>query len=134
MLGDFSRFGKSTWRFGSSHVPLIVAGPEVTENVTTDALCDLTDITATILDFADCDPLPDMTGRSLRSLLSGGTDTHRGYVRSALGDWSMVFDGRYKLVTQDGSTPMLFDLEADPHEERDVAAKEPGVVDRLAAM
>lgn len=46
-----------------------------------------------------------------------------------------VDDGRYKLVryvaTKDGRSELLFDLEADPEERRDLLAERPEIADRL---
>ena len=132
MLGDFNRFGKNTWRYGSAHIPLIVAGPGVREGVVSDALVDLTDLTATMLDYSNCPALPNMDGRSLKELLEGRTEGHRDVVRSGLGDWKMVYDGRYKLVTGDGDSPLLFDRREDFHERRDISGGKPDIAARLA--
>ena len=131
MLGDFDRFGKNTWRHGSAHVPLIIAGPGVAEGVVTDALADLTDVTATILDYSGCAPLAGMSGCSLKGLLEGQTYTHRDVVRSALGEWKTVYDGRFKRVDGDGESPLLFDRQDDPQEERNIAASHPDILARL---
>ena len=116
MLGDFDRFGKNIWRYASAHVPLIIGGPGIKTGIATDALVDLTDITATILDYAGCEVLPEMYGRSLRPILEGKTDSHRDVVLSGLDGWKMAYDGRYKLVEEEGESPKLFDRRGDPHE------------------
>ncbi len=133
MLGDFNRFGKKTWRYGSAHVPLIIAAPGVRAGTVTDALTDLTDITATILEYAGCAPLPEMSGRSLKGLMEGRTGGRREVVRSALDGWRMVYDGRYKLVVGDGEASALFDRSVDPHEEHDIGRDNPSVVRRLSS-
>lgn len=134
MLGDFDRFGKNTWRYGSAHVPLIIAGPGIGKGVVTDALTDLTDITATILDYTESTPLPNMTGCSLRDLLEGRSDSHREVVRSGLGEWEMIYDGRYKRVDGDGESPLLFDRADDPHEQRNIASDHPDIAARLRSL
>ena len=86
----------------------------------------------------------------MHPLLEGKTKKHRDFVRSGLGSWRMVFDGRYKLVRgfdaaevraarliSGGSKevpPMLFDLEADPMENSDIAGNAPDVVARLSGL
>ena len=78
--------------------------------------------------------MPDMDARSLRPLLDGSTSTHRDYVVSGLDDWRLIFDGRYKLVVGWEDSPMLFDTVEDPWEDVNIAADEPEIVTRLAAL
>jgi arylsulfatase A-like enzyme len=125
-------------------VPLVVAGPGVQPGGASDALVSMHDLAATFLDVAGRPPLPGMDSRSLRPLLSGATQRHRPHVRSGLDDWRMVFDGRHKLVRQipagaSGTPPAgpsmrLFDLQDDPWETHDLAARLPEEVARLAPL
>jgi arylsulfatase len=150
MLGDHGRWGKSIYYQPAVGVPLAVAGPGIRAGAMSDALVSLHDLTATFLDFAGLPPLPGMDSRSLRPVLSGEARLHRSHVRSGLGAWRMVFDGRYKLVrgAPDGdagpaqSGPgqpgrgqlRLFDLAEDPGETRDLAPQRPEEVDRLVPL
>ena len=144
MLGDHGRWGKSIAYQPSVGVPLVLAGPGVQAGVASDALVSMHDLTATFLDVAGRPPLPGMDSRSLRPLLSGAAQRHRPHVRSGLGDWRMVSDGRHKLVRQtpegaagtpDGAPSMrLFDLQDDPWETRDLGARRPEEVARLAPL
>jgi arylsulfatase A-like enzyme len=100
------------------------------------------DLTATFLDYAGVTRPDDTDSRSLRAYLEGRTEAHREFVSSALGQWQMAFDGRYKLIrgftpgqfwppnissttfVEPSPTPlMLFDLENDPAERFNLAAK-----------
>ena len=135
MLGDHSRWGKSTWRTPSSGVPLIVAGPGVAQGAVSDALVSLHDLAATFLDYAAAPPLPAMDARSLRGVLEGTTDQHRDCVLSALGEWRMLFDGRHKLVvTGSDAAELLYDLREDPFECSDIAQQQPEIVERFHRM
>jgi arylsulfatase len=131
MLGDFGRFGKNIWRFASAHIPLVISGLGMTEGKETEALVDLTDVTATILDYSGCGSLPEMHGQSLRPVLEEKCDTHREVVVSGLQPWMMVYDGRYKLVEEDGQAPRLFDRNEDPMEMKDIAEENPDILERL---
>jgi arylsulfatase A-like enzyme len=137
MLGDHGRWGKSTWHEPSSGIPLVAAGPGVRQGHVSDALVSLHDLAATFLDVAGTEPLPDVDARSLRRLLEGETEAHRHFIYSGLFDadghgWDMVVEGRHKLVrTEDGLH--LYDLEADPLEDQDLAAARPDLVEHLAA-
>jgi arylsulfatase A-like enzyme len=146
MLGDHDRWGKTISYQPSVGVPLAVAGPGVRQGATSDALVSMHDLTATFLDLAGAaasngrPALPGMDSRSLVPVLSSGADIHRPYVRSGLANWRLVFDGRYKLVRilpegGDGAhTTLLFDLDEDPWETRDLAAEHPAEVERLSPL
>lgn len=131
MLGDHSRWGKSTWYTPSTGIPLVVAGPGVQEGVVSDALVALHDLAATFLDYAGAPALPDMDARSLRGVLAGTDAGHREVVRSALGAWRMAFDGRYKWVDPGDGDAMLYNLEEDPAELVNIADRCPDVLQRL---
>ncbi len=139
----------------SAGVPLIVAGPGARQGQVSDALVSVMDIAATFLDYAAVPVPADMDSRSLRPLLEGHSASHREFVLSGLDPWRMVFDGRYKLIrgfdpaelsvpnagartpmfrdTKD-MPPVLFDLQDDPLENENVAARAPNEVDRLSGI
>ena len=134
MLGDHNRWAKSTWYQPSVGVPLTVAGPGVRHDVTSEALVSLHDLAATMLDYAGLAPLPGMDSRSFRPVLEGLAETHRSFLISALADWRMIADGRYKLILTEREPQRLFDLREDPWEDRDIADTTPAVVDRLRQL
>ena len=135
MLGDHSLWAKGVPYQPSVGVPLIIAGPRVGRGIVSDALISLIDLTATFLAVADAPPLDGMDGQSLRPLLAGETRTHREYVKSGLGDWRMVYDGRYKLIQGFRETSSaLFDLQQDARENVNVADKAHDEVERLSGL
>ncbi len=141
MLGDHGLWGKSQPYQPSVGIPLVVAGPGVAEATLSPAPVSLIDVAATLLDYAGLPRPDDMDALSLRPLLEGRTRTVRSFVRSGLGAWRLVFDGRYKLISgyaprraEAAPATMLFDLDADPWEDRDIAAEAPGVVRALTAQ
>jgi len=133
MLGEYGRWGKSTWQEPSVLVPLVAAGPGVKPNTTSDALVSLEDLAATFVDYAGSAPMPGMDARSLRPLLEGASEPHRDVVVGGLNDWRFVVDARFKLVRKAGEEPCLYDREAGPWEDEDVASQHPEVVARLRA-
>jgi arylsulfatase A-like enzyme len=142
MLGDHDRWAKSVPYQPSVGVPLVVSGPGV-ESGTTDALVSHIDLAATFLDFAGLLVPETMDARSLRGLLSGRVRTHRDVAHSALGNWRMSWDGRFKLVQgfrlREGevrgagpdTAELLFDLLEDPGESANVISRHREVADRL---
>jgi arylsulfatase len=119
MLGDHGRWGKSLPQQPSIGVPLTIAGPGVRAFATTDAPTTILDLVSTFLEMAEARELPAMDSRSLWPLLSGQVPAGRDVVFSALDDWRLVFDGRYKLV-ESGDSQSLYDLQRDPVEQVDL--------------
>jgi choline-sulfatase len=149
MLGDHELWGKGVPYHQSVGVPLAVSGPGVARGVVSDALVSLIDVTATLADFGGA-RMGDMDGVSLRPLLAGAAKPVRDVVRSSLGAWKMVFDGRYKLIrgfdpqpappraktrgTNGEPRPLLFDLKLDPDENTNLARQAPQQVERLSKL
>ena len=133
MLGDHSKWGKGTWRDPAVRIPLIVRNPFSSYGgLRSNALVSLHDLTATFLDFAGCSQLDDMDSISLRPLLDGKCTEHREVLISEFGDWSLVFDGRYKLVLDSKKENLLFDLKTDPLEDHNIASKHPDIITKLS--
>jgi arylsulfatase A-like enzyme len=135
MLGDHNLWGKSKPHEPSVGVPLAIAGPGVQVGAQSEALVSIMDLAATFLECGHAAVPEAMDSRSLLPLLRGVTTTHREYLHSGLGDFRVVRDGRYKLVTgyPDAQSVALYDLRDDPLENHDVAAERPGEVERLRA-
>jgi len=73
MLGDHNRWEKSVPYQQSVSVPLVVAGPGVHKNATSNALVSIMDLAATFLDYASIPVPKDMDSRSLRRVLENRT-------------------------------------------------------------
>jgi choline-sulfatase len=150
-LGQHGRFEKHCGYDPALHVPLMMRWPgRIRKGVCRD-LTQHVDVTATICDVMNLDPLPVLHGRTLRSyyLEKGKTDTPREYVFSEYLDneeayirttkWKFIFcSGRRKRTDgyeTDNPTPgryrRLFDLEKDPGEFDDVSAKHAEIVARM---
>jgi len=152
MLGDKNRWAKSVPWQPSVGVPLVISGPGVSRGKLYEAPTTTLDLAATFLDYAGL-PVPvQMDSRSLKPLLEGKTSEHRKIVRSGLGSWRLVFDGRYKLIKYSGGRTkkksnknetdetsskgklLLFDLKQDPLENNDLVEKLPQIVRRLTKV
>jgi arylsulfatase len=145
MLGDRGMSGKSEPFHPSVCVPLVIAGPGVRKNVVCEKPAETLDLTATFLDYAGIAVPKDMDSRSLRPFLEGQGEMPRTHAASSLGNWSLVFDGRYKLVAtrksekksrkRESTTELaLYDLKADPAEIQDIADKHPEIVAALKPL
>lgn len=133
-LGERGLWWKSTLYDESAKVPLVVHGPGIATGATSDAIVNLTDLTATMLDLAGAPPLAGADGHSFRGLLSGAAEpwvnrTFCEYVNDGAAPWSggreviqrMVRDGRYKYIYHHDLPGQLFDLTDDPAETTDLA-------------
>jgi arylsulfatase A-like enzyme len=135
-LGDHGLLYKGC-RFyeGLVRVPLIFSWPgQLQKNVQSDALVELTDMSATLLELAGLEPPAAMQGQSLMPILRGeaSPEHHREFVRCEYFDAldphfctnegdhtfaTMYRDRQHKLVVYHGhDLGELFDLEADPWE------------------
>lgn len=65
---------------------------------------------------------------------TGPHNPMREVVSSGLGKWRVAFDGRFKLVRFEDGVRLLFDLEEDPWEDRDIAGRAGGEVERLERL
>ncbi|KAF9886885.1 hypothetical protein FE257_011008 [Aspergillus nanangensis] len=130
MLGERGLWYKMNWYENSARVPMIVHAPKrfasrrVPQNVST------MDILPTFVDMVGASLIPGlpMDGVSLMPYLTGSdgvkTDTVLGEYM-AEGTQSpvvMVRRGRWKFVYSLIDPPMLFDIEADPHEKVNLVA------------
>lgn len=149
MLGDHNRWAKSVPYQPSVSVPLVVGGPGTVRAKVYDGPATTMDIAATFLDYANVSRPKEMDSRSMKALLEGRASEHRKAAYSGLGQWRLVFDGRYKLIKGFSTQPeknrakadsdktkqlLLFDLHQDPLENNNIAGKNPDIVKRLAGM
>lgn len=135
MLGDHGLWGKSVPWQESVGVPLVAAGPGIQRGRVVSDPATTLDLAATFLDYGRAKPLPEMESQSMRAQLEGRGKSRRSHVRSGLGTWRTVTEGRYKLIAGYGEQHrMLFDLREDPYEQRDIVPAKPGVADRLERL
>jgi arylsulfatase A-like enzyme len=144
--GDFStRYGVigKSWLMSDDlmRIPLIVSHPDHrTASRTTNALAQNIDVLPTLMADAGIEQPTMMQGRSLLGLLGGDEAVHDyvfGYNGFAFSEiiqpQSMVRDGRYKYVHLPGDPGLLYDLQNDPYETRNLVA-DPAQRDTLARL
>jgi arylsulfatase A len=131
------RGNKASVYEGGIRVPLLARWPgRFPAGASVEAMAHITDLFPTLCELIGGERPADRTidGRSLLPLMKAGDGP--GPHEYMFHQWTRVRpdpdknwaaqDGRYKLV--EGA---LYDLEADPGEERDIAAEHPEIVDRL---
>jgi choline-sulfatase len=152
-LGQHGRFEKHCGYDPALHVPLIMRWPGHVRAGATQDMTEHVDVPATICDMLSLDPLPAMHGRTLRPYLERGRiaspldhvfseylENEEAYIRT--GRWKFIFcsgkrrrtDGYETGDPTPGRYRRLFDLEKDPGEFTDVAAKHPKVVATLEEL
>lgn len=126
-LDERGLWWKSVMYDQSTKVPLIVRGPGFAAGVVDNRVCELLDLSATILALGQAG-LPGHRGRDLRGVEVWDnivfSSYYGGLTNIALADvrHRMVRRDRFKLVDYDGQAPELFDLAVDPDELQDLAA------------
>ncbi|MGE3245896.1 MAG: sulfatase-like hydrolase/transferase [Beijerinckiaceae bacterium] len=162
MLGDNGMWGKLSVFDGAFHVPLIVCDPGNPQPRRIEAITESVDVTPTILDWLGAAPPTGMDGRSLTQFVSGQAPENwrtsafleiefgnpsgaPSRFQHAFGNQSgpaaasatraaILRERDWKYVYfAGGVAPMLFDLAADPHETRNLAA-DPAHAARLLQM
>ena len=128
-LGNKGLWGKSVLYEDSTAVPLIMAGPSVSEGKRVSAPVSLVDIYPTIIECTGEEDAPDEApkpGTSLLSVAAGDvperTVLSEYHASGSITGEFMLRVGRWKYHYYVGYEPQLFDLETDPHETVDLAA------------
>jgi arylsulfatase len=134
MLGDYDAFNKMRPERGSVDIPLVIKGPGIQQGKVSEALVELQDLTATMLDYAGGSLSANSESVSLKPQLTGADTAHRSYQYSALGDWKMAAVESYKLIVQDHQADRLYHTATDPWETVNVASQHPEIVADLKLL
>jgi len=136
-MGQHGLLGKQNLYQHSIQVPLIVAGPGIARNVTSDGLVYSLDINATLLELAGVAQPKGLTSRSLVPQLRDSQATGRQELFSLYGDCQrMVRDREWKLIeyrVAGKSVIELFNLRED-HSEVDDLSRDPANEERVTKM
>lgn len=124
--------GNGTWPLNfwdsSVRVPFIARGPGIAAGRTTDALVSSTSLYETIAELTDVAPRPDpwRAGRSAAGLLRAGpspasASSDAVVVHDEYGAHRMIRTAQHVYVTRREGPAELYDLHADPGEERNLS-------------
>ena len=134
-LGERGLWWKQAFYEESIGIPLIMSHPTLLPQSERRAqVVNLIDLAPTMISVAEADPLPFAQSRSLWSVARDGStpwldETFAEYCTDGMSRWTlpesvrqrMVRSGPWKLTYYDGARPQLFNLEADPGEQDDLA-------------
>ena len=125
-LGERGLWWKSTMYDESAKVPLILRGPGFEAGQVDRRVCNLMDLSATILSLGGA-RLPGHCGHDLRDRTRPQTSVssyYGGLMNISLPPLRhrMLRHGRWKLVWYDGLPPQLFDMDHDPDETTNLAS------------
>ena len=130
MLGERGLWFKMSFSERSSRVPLIINGPGIAATRVR-APVSLIDLLPTLLYIAALDP--DRAGTPGRSLLPMARGEPGTEPRPVFGEFLgegltepavMIRDGRFKYISMRGAPALLFDVEADPEEQVNLAGSD----------
>ena len=138
-LGDHGEVTHAVFVYEAAlRVPMILWWPgRLPAGTRVPALARVIDLAPTLLDLAGLPPLPGAHGQSLMSLVRGGAlGPSSAYAETYFPlfymNWAplrSIQDDRWKFI--DAPAPELYDLSKDPHEQTNVAEREPA---RTAAL
>jgi choline-sulfatase len=134
LAGEHGIWWKHTWHEAAARVPFFVQTPAHrrgdADPATVETPAGLVDLFPTLCGLAGVDPPADVDGVDLSEAVLTGAEPDRGPVAcdNLVPRWGegtefrMVRDGDYKYVRFRGAPEVLVDLEADPFEQRNLAA------------
>jgi len=130
MMLSHGILGKGVWYEEVVRQPAIARWPgRVEPGTRSDALLSSVDFLPTLLDIVGLEPPAALEGRSFLPVLEGGAGAREQAFSESVaprrvggGTWQMVRHGKFKLVQfTDRDEEHLYDLQADPHEQHDLA-------------
>lgn len=145
-LGDHWMGEKDFYHEMAVKVPLIISDPrpqaDTTRGRVSEDLVEMIDLAATFMKALGCEAKPHVIeGRDLTPILHGTGGFSRKYVISEYDyHWSemarsldvrqedahttMIFDGRWKYMHCEGFDPVMFDVETDPSELKNIGSSD----------
>ncbi len=123
--GSHGLIGKQNLYEHSLRVPLIVSGPGIPKGARTDAMCYLYDVFPTLGGICGVAAPPASEGLDMSGVLKDPTQAGRDLLLFSYKEFQLaVRDQKFKLIYYPRvEVTQLFDLEADPHETKDISSE-----------
>jgi arylsulfatase A-like enzyme len=133
--GSHGLIGKQNLYEHSMRVPLIVAGPGIAADQRSEAMCYLFDVLPTLGKLCGVATPQGSNGREFAAVLKDPSQSARPFLMFGYKTIQKALnDGRWKLIRYPHvDRTQLFDLQADPHETKDLSAL-PEHAERIQAM
>ena len=110
----------------SMRVPLLAAGPGIAAGAS-DALVELIDVGTTLCDLAGAPRTDPHDARSFAPVLWGESTAHRSECVCAETPYRAIRTASHKFIVNINDRDELYDLQADPTEQRNLADAEPAL-------
>ncbi len=124
-LGDHLRYGKGYPADDAvSRVPLIVSAPAGVRGKAHSGVAEAVDIAPTLLELAGIQIPPFMQGESLATVIEGRDARRKAIALTEGAGWKCLRSERYRYLVHEDGRESLWDINADPGEYFDVAARE----------
>ena len=122
-MGSHGLLGKQNIYEQSMKCPLLISGPNINRDQSSQAFTYVHDLYATICDFAEVKQPEGIDSLSLASLINGDSEKVRDSIFLPFQDnQRSVNDGHWKLhIYPQINHRLLFDLKSDPHEMTNLA-------------
>ena len=124
-VGSHGLRGKQSMYEHTIGVPLLISGPSIPKNERRHAQCYLRDVFPTLCDLADVEKPTQVDGVSLKPVIDNKADEVHPFVVGYFRDFQrMIRKGHWKYIEYPSvSEAQLFDLNADPFEQTNLAAE-----------
>lgn len=121
MAGDFGLLHKHVFLESSARIPFLLRAPGVPAGTVLEDPVELMDVGATFVELAGGEPVEGGRARSLLPALTGRRRRHRATALCEFRGETMIATRQAKMaVNRSGRTYLLYDLESDPDETRNL--------------
>jgi arylsulfatase A-like enzyme len=122
-LGEKERWAKrSLWQDGC-RVPLIIAGPGISEGKVCAQSAQLMDIYPTLLELTGLEPDDALEGNSLKPLLTSKDAAWPHMARTSFGPGNVaISSATHRYIHYNDGSEEFYDITADPHEWKNLVA------------